>query len=119
MTSLAQVDAPSTVPDAPAGNPLEGMAPIILVFLVLIVVMFFMRRSQKRQESEHRKMVENLDKGTRVMLNSGLIARIEKIDKEANEAKLLIDEDKRVFAIYSLLAIAKVFEEKKSSVKED
>ena len=104
---------------APAASPLEGMAPIILVFLVLIVVMFFMRRSQKRQEGEHRKMVENLDKGTRVMLNSGLIARIEKIDKEANEAKLLIDEDKKVFAIYSLLAIAKVFEEKKSSVKED
>ncbi len=112
MTFLAQEGAP-------AADPLGGMAPFILLILVFGVFIYFSRRSQKRQEAEHRKMVENLDRGTRVMLNSGLIARVEKIDAEAKEAKLLIDEDKKVFAIYSLLAIAKVFDEKKSSVKED
>jgi len=105
--------------EQPAQNPIAGFAPMILIVLIFVVFMFFMRRSQKRQEETHRKMVEDLEKGTRVMLNSGLIARIEKIDKEAQEAKLLVDEEKKVHSTYSLLAIAKVFEEKKSSVKKE
>lgn len=103
----------------PEASPLGSFAPMILIVLIFIVFMIFMRRSQKRQESTHRQMVEKLEKGTRVMLNSGLIAKVEKIDTEAQEAKLLIDEEKKVFATYSLLAIAKVFEEKKSSVKDE
>ncbi len=101
------------------GGGLAGLAPMFLLILIFIVFMFFMRRSQKRQEAEHKTMVEGLDKGARVMLNSGLIARVDKIDVDAQEARLLIDEDKRVFAVYNLLSIAKVFEEKKSSVKKD
>lgn len=105
--------------DGGAGGGLAGLAPMFLLILIFIVFMYFMRRSQKRQEAEHKQMVEGLEKGARVMLNSGLIARVDKVDKDAQEARLLIDEDKRVFAIYNLLAIAKVFEEKKSSVKKD
>lgn len=114
MLFLAQEGAPQG-----GGGGLTGFAPMILIILIFIVFMFFMRRSQKRQESEHKKMVEDLEKDARVMLNSGLIARVDKIDKEAQEARLLIDEDKKVFAIYSLLSIAKVFEEKKSSPKKE
>lgn len=112
LTILAQGQQPQQ-------NPIAGFAPMILIILIFIVFMFFMRRSQKRQEEQHRKMVEDLDKGTRVMLNSGLIARVDKIDKEAQEARLLIDEDKKVYAMYALAAVAKVFEEKKSSVKKE
>lgn len=112
LTFLAQGEAPDA-------NPIAGFAPMILIVLIFIVFMFFMRRSQKRQEATHRNMVEELEKGTRVMLNSGLIARIEKIDKEAKEVKLLVDEDKKVYSNYSILAIAKVFEETKANVKKD
>lgn len=98
---------------------LGGFMPMLLIIIIFVVFMVFMRRSQKRQEATHRQMVEKLEKGARVMLNSGLIARVEKIDTDAQEAKLLIDEEKKVFAIYSLLAIAKVFEEKTESVKKD
>jgi preprotein translocase subunit YajC len=111
LTFLAQEGAPE--------GGLGSFAPMILIIMIFVVFMFFMRRSQKRQEQTHREMVEKLEKGARVMLNSGLIARVEKIDTEAKEAKLLIDEEKKVFAIYSLLAIAKVFEEKTSSVKKE
>ncbi|MCA8918551.1 MAG: preprotein translocase subunit YajC [Planctomycetes bacterium] len=103
----------------PDANPIAGFAPMILIILIFVVFMFFMRRSQKRQEQTHKNMVEELEKGARVMLNSGLIARVEKIDKEAQEAKLLVDEEKKVHSVYSLLAIAKVFEEKKSNQKKE
>lgn len=101
------------------GGGFGDMSFFILMALMLVVFFFFMRRSTKRQEREHREMVESLEKGKRVMLSSGLIARVERIDKDEQEARLIIDEDKKVYAIYSLAAIAKVFEEKKSSPKKD
>jgi preprotein translocase YajC subunit len=97
-----------------------GMFPIMIMMLVIFVVfMFFMSRSRKRQEATHKKMVEGLQSGTRVMLNSGLVAKVDKVDVENQEARLLIDEDKKVHAIYSLMAIAKVFEEKKVNEKAE
>ncbi len=97
-----------------------GMLPMmIMMLLIFVVFMFFMSRSRKRQENEHKKMVEGLEPGTRVMLNSGLLARVDKIDTENQEARLLLDEDKKVHAVYSLMAIAKVFDEKKSAPKKD
>ncbi|MBK8205827.1 MAG: preprotein translocase subunit YajC [Planctomycetes bacterium] len=108
----------------PAGQPaqpgiFEGMAPLLLFGVVIVVFMFFMTRSKKRQEAEHKKKIEQLETGARVMLTSGLIARVDKIDRENQEARLLVDEDKKVHETYNIMAIAKVFEEKKSSVKED
>ncbi len=88
---------------------------MIMMVLILVVFMFFMSRSRKRQEAEHKKMVENLQPGARVMLNSGLLARVDKIDTENQEARLLLDEEKKVHATYSLMAIAKIFEEKKDA----
>ena len=104
---------------AQEGGGLGGMAPLFLLMLIFIVFMIFSSRSRKRQEREHLEKVKNLDKGARVMLSSGLIASIDKIDTEAQEVRLLIDEDKRVFAVYSLAAVAKIFDEKKSSAKKE
>jgi hypothetical protein len=47
------------------------------------------------------------------------MARVDKIDTENQEARLLVDEEKKVHAVYSLMAIAKVFEETKSAPKKD
>jgi preprotein translocase YajC subunit len=92
---------------------------MIMMGAIFVVFMFFMSRSRKRQEATHKKMVEGLQSGTRVMLNSGLVAKVDKVDVENQEARLLIDEDKKVHAIYSLMAIAKVFEEKKVNEKAE
>jgi preprotein translocase YajC subunit len=116
LLTLAQEGAPAAPPEV---SPFAGMAPIFLIALLFIVFMVFMRRSQKRQQAEHHKMVEGLSSGAKVMLNSGLIARVDRIDRENQEARVVIDEDKKVHATYNLLAIAKVFDEQKSSVKKD
>jgi preprotein translocase YajC subunit len=98
----------------------QSMLPMMIMFAIVIVVMFFfMSRSRKRQEAEHKKMVESLEQGVRVLLNSGLVARVDKIDKDNQEVRLLIDEDKKVHATYSLVAIVKVFKEEVSSVKKE
>jgi preprotein translocase YajC subunit len=99
-------------------SPLAGMAPILLMVALFIVFMIFMGRSRRRQEAEHQKMVLGLEPGTKVMLNSGLIGRIDRIDVENREIRMVIDEEKKVHSTYNVIAVAKVFDEKKSTVKE-
>jgi preprotein translocase YajC subunit len=121
MTILADA-APAAAAGGEGGaqqvSPLAGMAPMLLIITLFVVFMIFMSRSRKRQEAEHQKMVLGLEPGTRVMLNSGLIARIDRIDVENREVRVVVDEEKRVHATYSSAAVAKVFDEKKTSVKD-
>ena len=57
----------------PLPNMLTGMLPIIIVFAVLI---FFMMRSQKKQAQKRQQMIDQVVKGTRVLLNSGMYGTI-------------------------------------------
>ncbi|KAA0216183.1 preprotein translocase subunit YajC [bacterium] len=95
----------------------EGLGPIILMAVILFVFMFFMRRSQKRQVEEQEKLVDSLKQGQKVMLNSGLFGRIDKVNKEDREVVLIVDENKRVALTYNLLAVAKVVDEQTKSVE--
>ena len=52
---------------------LTGMLPIIIVFAVMI---FFMMRSQKKQAQKRQQMIDQVVKGTRVLLNSGMYGTI-------------------------------------------
>lgn len=105
--------------EQPAQDPLAGMGMFLLLPILLIVFFIFARRSQKRQQAEHEKMVEGLTAGTKVMLNSGLIGLIEKVDKDNQEVRLLIDEDKKVHARYNWGAVTKVFKEEVANKKDD
>ena len=111
---LAQEGAPAQAP--PADGFASFLPMMILMMLVLFVFVFFSRRGQKRQQAEHQRMVESLKGGTKVMLNSGLIGLVDKVDKENQEVRLLIDEDKRVHARYNWGAVTKVFSEEVSNV---
>jgi preprotein translocase subunit YajC len=128
LTFLAQSEgAPAEGSTSAEGAPAEGgqqeqpsMMPLfVLMGAVLLVMWFFSSRSRKRQDAEHKNKIKQLEKGTRVMLTSGLIAKVDKVDKEADEVRVLIDEDKKVYSTYTTAAIAKIFDEKRSSVKED
>jgi preprotein translocase YajC subunit len=103
----------------PPGAGIAGIMPMLLIITLFIVFMIFMSRSRKRQEADHQKMVLGLEAGTKVMLNSGLIARIESIDVENRELRVVVDEEKKVHALYSAMAVAKVFDEKKTSAKDN
>jgi preprotein translocase YajC subunit len=104
--------------EAPAAQPASpfGMEIFFLLAVVMVVVMLFGRRSQKRQAQEHQKMIEKLSAGTKVMLNSGMIALVDKVDAENQEVRLLIDEDKKVHARFNWAAITKVFKEETANV---
>jgi len=59
-----------------AGNPLMGMLPIILMFVILY---FLMIRPQMKRQKEHRNMVANLNKGDEVVTAGGILGKISKV----------------------------------------
>src|SRR5512146_3414611 len=55
---------------------LLGMAPIILMFIVL---WFLMIRPQMKKAKEHQKMVSELQKGDEVVTQGGIAGRVVKV----------------------------------------
>ena len=64
----------------PQGSPFMSFVPMILVFVVLI---FFMNRSQKKQQQQRQNMIDQITKGAKVLLTSGIYGTVEEVQDEA------------------------------------
>jgi preprotein translocase subunit YajC len=69
---------------APAAQPQSGglwsMLPMLIIFV--LVFYFLLIRPQAKRAKEHRKLIDNLNKGDEVLTSGGLIGRIAKIDND-------------------------------------
>ena len=69
----------------------------LLPFIFLIAIMYFIIiRPQQQQAKRHQEMIENLEKGDKVVTNGGLIVEIKKVEENFFSAKLNNDVDVRV-----------------------
>ncbi len=57
-------------------SPLLQMAPF---FIIIIVFMFLMSRSQKKQAQKRQQMIEQIVKGTEVMLSCGIYGKVAEV----------------------------------------
>jgi preprotein translocase subunit YajC len=71
--AYAQAAAPAAA-DPMSG--LMGMAPIVLMFIVL---WFLMIRPQMKKAKEHQKMVDALQKGDEIVTQGGMAGRVVKV----------------------------------------
>ena len=78
-------------PVGPMGGGLMGLTPWILIFVVFY---FLLIRPQQKQAGEHKKMIDELKKGDRVLTQSGFYATISAIKGKDLEVKL--NEDVKV-----------------------
>jgi len=63
---------------AEAGGALGGMlVPMILTFAIFYFLFF---RPQNKKTQEHRKMLENIKKGDRVITSGGIHGRVTSVD---------------------------------------
>lgn len=60
---------PKGTPGAQPANPLMNFVPMIVVILILYVLII---RPQQRQAKEHKKMVDQLKAGDRVLTQGGI-----------------------------------------------
>ena len=66
-----------------------GIAQFIPLILIFVIFYFFLIRPQQRKAKEHKKMVEELKRGDKVITTGGIVGRVERIiDKEKIEVEI-------------------------------
>jgi len=76
----------------PAGDGEEaaGFDPTIIIFLVLIfgVIYFLMIRPQRKKQKEHEQLVEELQRGDRVVTAGGIHGVVESLSEDSVVIKI-------------------------------
>ena len=67
------------------GSILTQFLPLIVLFAIFY---FLVIRPQQKQQEAHKKMVEELKKGDRIITNGGLIVEVVKVEEEFLKVKL-------------------------------
>ena len=73
------------------GGP-DFFTHLIFFLPILLIFLWLMMRPQQRREEQRRKMIEGLEKNSRVMTVGGLIGIVHLVDKEHNEVVLKVDD---------------------------
>ncbi|KAF1019812.1 MAG: Sec translocon accessory complex subunit YajC [Paracidovorax wautersii] len=73
ISSAFAQTAPAAAESGSLLGSLTGMAPLVLMFVVLY---FIMIRPQMKRQKEHRAMIEALAKGDEVVTSGGLFGRV-------------------------------------------
>jgi preprotein translocase subunit YajC len=61
----------------------------LLPFIFLIAIMYFIIiRPQQQQAKRHKEMLENLEKGDKIVTNGGLIVEIKKVEEKFFSVKM-------------------------------
>ena len=87
-----------------SGQGITSFIPLVLIFVIFY---FFLIRPQQKKVKEHKKMVESLKRGDKVITTGGIVGSIERIiDNDKVEVSISDDvkvEVVRATGIQSLL----------------
>lgn len=76
----------SLAPVLLSGQPVDGGGGIVSLLipfvLVIAVFYFFLYRPQKKQQQDHEEMVNNLEKGDKIVTIGGIHGTIRRIDDD-------------------------------------
>ena len=66
-----------------------GIGQFIPLILIFVIFYFFLIRPQQKKVKEHKKMVEELKRGDKIITSGGIIGRVERIiDNEKIEVEI-------------------------------
>lgn len=91
--AMAQADATS-----PQGNP---MITLVMFGGLFVFMYFFMIRPQRKRQKEHQELVGALSKGDEVVMNSGMLGKVLKVD----ESYLVIETGSNVELKFQKVAV--------------
>lgn len=75
-----------------ANNPIAGMLPFVLIFVIMY---FLIIRPQRQQMKKHQEMIAALRRGDTVVTSGGLIGKVSKVIDD-NELQIEIAEGVKV-----------------------
>ena len=76
----------------------EGISSFIPLILIFVIFYFFLIRPQQKKVKEHKKMVESLKRGDKVMTTGGIVGSIERIIDD-DKVEVSISDDVKVEVI--------------------
>ncbi len=87
VTSAWAQEAADTATDTASGGPgmLVTVLPLVLIFCVFYIMVI---RPQNKRIVEHRQMINNLQKGDKVVTGGGLLATVKKL---LNDDEVLLE----------------------------
>ena len=90
---------------APASQGFAGFDPVLIAQIVLLVGVFyfFMIRPQQKRAKQHQEMVNNIQRGDRVLTSGGIFGTVHKVESDV-EVSIDIAENVRVRVLRSTLA---------------
>ena len=78
-----------------SGSGIGQFIPLILIFVIFY---YFLIRPQQKKVKEHKKMVESLKRGDKVITTGGIVGSIERIIDE-DKVEVSISDDVKVEVI--------------------
>ena len=75
-----------------SGSGIGQFIPLILIFVIFY---FFLIRPQQKKVKEHKKMVESLKRGDKVITTGGIVGSIERIIDD-DKVEVTISDDVKV-----------------------
>jgi preprotein translocase subunit YajC len=78
----------------------SGIGQFIPLILIFVIFYFFLIRPQQKKVKEHKQMIENLQRGDKVITSGGIIGTIEKI-MDNDKVEVIISENVSVNIIKS------------------
>ena len=73
----------------------EGISSLIPLVLIFVIFYFFLIRPQQKKVKEHKKMVESLKRGDKIITTGGIVGSIERIIDD-DKVEVSISDDVKV-----------------------
>lgn len=83
------------------GNPMGFFLPIILIFAIMYLLIF---RPQAKKQKEHRRMLDDMQKGDRVITAGGIYGTVAGIKEKEGVVILKIDNNVKIEIARSSIA---------------
>ena len=92
----------------------EGISSFIPLILIFVIFYFFLIRPQQKKVKEHKKMVESLQRGDKVITTGGIVGSIERIiDDDKVEVSISDDVKVEVIRATGIQSLLNITEPKK------
>ena len=101
MSSISLTLAMAGSGSGSAGNPIAAILPM---FAIIIVMYLLMILPQQRKQKEHRKMLDNIQKGDKVITAGGLVGSIAGIKEKENTVLLKVSDTTKIEILRSSIA---------------
>ena len=93
---------------------MEGIGQFIPLILIFVIFYFFLIRPQQKKVKEHKKMVESLKRGDKVVTSGGIVGTVERIiDNEKVEVSIADNVNVEIIRSTGIQALLNIAEPKK------